>query len=336
MRVVLLVVAAVVAIFAGVAALRMSAPAPDAPGQVAAGTPGADMNLKTVDVLVARSEIPAGIEITASMVDKQPWPEHLLLPGFISGPEMDKAIVGKVSRSAFQSREPLLASKLASKDDAGFMAASLPAGMRAITIATDAINGVAGFIFPGDRIDILFTHSIPDQGSGSAGGAGAAAAQNLINSLTGGAGGASPAAGGSASVAEVLAVNIPVLAINTREEPSMLKSAGSLIPGTEQLIPGLGGGGSVAPSSLTLQVTQEQAEKIRLAERVGSLSVSLRPLMDRQDSESPAPITLPQLTQVSLGASASVPTSSGEVKVVRGGASSQPQAPAGLLNFGGR
>lgn len=277
MRFVLLFIAAAIAVFAGIAAMQLSTPTPETPAAVAAQTP-TTQNVSTVDVLVAREAIPAGTVITPAMFDKQPWPEHLVLEGFITSNSANANIVGKVTRSAFQAREPLLLSKLAATTDSGFLAASLPTGMRALTIATDAVYGVAGFVFPGDRVDILFTHNIP---------------QELKNAISDGAAPAEKLSSDRPGFAEVLITNVPVLAINLREGTTR-DDAGNIASSAAS------GGSSIAPSSLTLQVNDLQAEKIRLAEKVGNLSFALRSIHDRDAPSVVNPADLPSLTRATL------------------------------------
>jgi len=301
MRLLLLLVAAVVAVFAGVAALQLSTP-PTNPTATAAAT--SSQNVTTVDVLVAREPIPVGAVITPAMFDKQPWPENLVLEGFIvsSGPNAN--IVGKVTRSAFQAREPLIISKLSGGEESGFLAASLPAGSRAITIATDAVSGVAGFVFAGDRVDILFTHNIPQDLKSPQGDSATAQATS-----------------DKPSFAEVLASNIPVLAINIREAAGTPDSgaAGGGFAGAAT-----GALSSPVPSSMTLQVSDVQAEKIRLAEKVGTLSIALRSIEDRDNNAITQPADLLSLTQLDMDDAG--PQAEG-VKVIRGGNSGAAPAP---------
>ena len=314
MRVVLLIVAAVVAIFAGVAALQLASPPPAETPQTAEG--GTAPDVATVDVLVAKAGIPAGTQLTPAMIDRQPWPENLVLEGFIVGSSAEAAgVAGKITRAPLQPREPLLTSKLAGKEEAGFLAATLPPGMRAITIGTDAITGVAGFVYPGDRVDIVFTHSIPDKNSGNRPPAAGLAALGVGSS--------------SDSVAEVLAANIPVLAVNIRDTKagSSFSPAATLLGSASDALgaatgEGAGGSGN-SPSSLTIQVTDLQAERIRLAERVGNLSLALRSVQDRGDDKLPPPTGISSLTQVQ-----NAPTiqnvAPDEVRVIRGGMNAAP------------
>ena len=241
--------------------------------------------VRTVEILVARTAIAPGMVITAAMLDKQPWPEALVLDSFIVSGSPNADIVGKVAHASFQAREPLISSKLGSPSDAGFLAANLPAGMRAVTISTDAVSGVAGFVFAGDRVDILFTHNIPHQLKPSA----------------------DKTATDKPEYAEILAANVPVLAVNSREG---LKEDG----GTANPI------ASTAPNNMTLQVSDIQAEKIRLAEKNGTLSVALRSVNDRENPSVATPTDLPSLTQIHGQTDREEPTLQADtVMVIRGG-----------------
>src|SRR5208283_4074728 len=61
--------------------------------------------------------------------------------------------------------EPVTADKIVAPGDRGFFAAVLRTGMRAVSIAVDSTSGIAGFVFPGDQVDILLTHTLPAEDS---------------------------------------------------------------------------------------------------------------------------------------------------------------------------
>lgn len=224
---------AVVALVAAVIAFRYTdtpAPTTTVQGEVVSK----EINVKTADVLMARTNIPVGTIITSSMIEKQPWPENLIMDSFVTGDQGGQEIVGKVARSPLSAHEPFMKSKLANPNDPGFLAAALPTGMRAITIATDVVTGIAGFIFPGDRVDILYTHENLSDNSKSA---------------------------GKPDITEVLGSNIRVLAVNLREgDPNKPNP--------------------VSPANITLEVTDSMAQLVRLAEKNGTLSFSLRSIHD--------------------------------------------------------
>ncbi len=255
MRFVALLVAAIVAVVAGIFALQVSRKTQDVAVQkVAQQTPA----VTTVEVIVARQPIEVGTILEESMIDKQPWPSHLVLEGFITSDSKDANLVGRVARSAFQANEPITRNKVANPNDPSFLAANLPPGMRAITLATDAISGVAGYIFPGDRIDIVMTHNIPTDIRNRS--------QRVFRPSE------------KPDISEVLVADVRVLAVNVRQ------------PGGKEA-------SSSTPSSITVEVSEKDAQSIRLAEKVGALSLALRPL--KSDGEvAAAPVQLPSLTQV--------------------------------------
>ena len=61
--------------------------------------------------------------------------------------------------------EPILASKVSGEDGRAVLAANLPEGMRAVSIPLSAVNGVSGFVRPGDTVDIILTRKIPGDGA---------------------------------------------------------------------------------------------------------------------------------------------------------------------------
>src|SRR5207237_6916103 len=62
--------------------------------------------------------------------------------------------------------QPLTQGSLVKPGDRGFLAAALGPGMRAVTVPVSATTSVAGFVFPGDRIDLVLTSTVPGGGDG--------------------------------------------------------------------------------------------------------------------------------------------------------------------------
>lgn len=67
---------------------------------------------------------------------------------------------GAVVRSLLKAGEPLDKAKVVTPKEGGFMSAVLYPGMRAISVGVNVVSANAGFIFPGDRVDLLLTHEI--------------------------------------------------------------------------------------------------------------------------------------------------------------------------------
>ncbi len=115
----------------------------------------------TTDVLVAAADEAMGQVLQAADLRWQPWPESAVSPGFVTRKDKPDALettVGATVRSPFLAGEPIRAQKLV-RPESGFMAAILPAGMRAVAIVTDSrgTNSAGGFILPNDRVDVIRT-----------------------------------------------------------------------------------------------------------------------------------------------------------------------------------
>ena len=79
-----------------------------------------------------------------------------------------KALFGTVVRYPVTAGQPITRGSLVGPQDRGFLAAALGPGMRAITVPVNASTGVAGFVFPGDHVDIVLTQTVEGGGDGPA------------------------------------------------------------------------------------------------------------------------------------------------------------------------
>jgi len=142
----------------GVAALlagRSEPPPPPVQVQVPA-------KLDTVDVLVARSDIGVGHSLGGQDVQWQAWPASAMNAQYIrksDNPNAITSLAGSITRAPFGSGEPIREAKLIRANGSGYMAAIVQPGMRAIAIDISPESGVAGFILPNDRVDVLLTRS---------------------------------------------------------------------------------------------------------------------------------------------------------------------------------
>ncbi len=82
-----------------------------------------------------------------------------------SAPTDPSMLAGMVVRVAISAGQPLTKGSLVQPGDRGFLAAALGPGMRAISVQVDARTGVSGFIFPGDRVDVVLSQSVSTPGS---------------------------------------------------------------------------------------------------------------------------------------------------------------------------
>ncbi|HUG46515.1 MAG TPA: Flp pilus assembly protein CpaB [Sphingomicrobium sp.] len=190
-------------------------------------------------VLVAKKALTVGTIIDATSIGFETWPQNAVLPAhYLQGaPDTDAAsLLGTVVRYPVMAGQPLSRGALVGPQDRGFLAAALGPGMRAITVPVNAAAGVAGFVFPGDRVDLVLTQEVEGGGEGS-----------------------------SLKVSETIVRNIRVLATDQRitEKDEDGKTVVK------------------AFSNVTIEVTPRIAEKIAVAQSVGSLSLSLRSIADQ-------------------------------------------------------
>jgi pilus assembly protein CpaB len=116
--------------------------------------------LPTVDVLVAKSDIGLGQTVAPEDMQWQTWPASSASNTFIrrnERPEATTQIAGSIARSPFIAGEPIREPKLVKGNGSGFMAAILPAGMRAISTEISPETGAGGFILPNDRVDVILS-----------------------------------------------------------------------------------------------------------------------------------------------------------------------------------
>jgi pilus assembly protein CpaB len=112
-------------------------------------------------VLVAQRALPVGTIITADSMSFQQWPKDMVQDAYFLDGEADMSkLLGTVVRFPVTAGQPLTQGALVAPGDRGFLAAALGPGMRAVTITVSAQTGVAGFIFPGDHVDLMITQTV--------------------------------------------------------------------------------------------------------------------------------------------------------------------------------
>ncbi|VVS97925.1 Flp pilus assembly protein CpaB [Erythrobacter sp. EC-HK427] len=233
-KLILLVGALVIAIGTALAARSMFAGAATPEVEAAAPEP------EGPKVLVAKRNLPVGTIITADAMAYQLWPQELVQDAyFIDGESNMESLLGTVVRHPITAGEPVTQGSLVSPGDRGFLAAALGPGMRAVTIPVSARTGVAGFIFPGDRVDMVLTQTVAGEGG----------------------------AGAPLQTSETILTNLRVLATDQQAETTSDEEGRTVVR---------------AFSTVTLEVTPRIAEKIAVAQTIGTISLSLRSIADNQ------------------------------------------------------
>jgi len=228
-KLILLVVALFVAV--GTALMARSMFAGNATPTVAAAT----KEPEGPRVLVATRKLPIGTIITADALQFKLWPEEMVQDAyFVEGQADMNQLLGTVARFPVTAGQPVTQGALVKPGDRGFLAAALGPGMRAVTIPVSAKTAVAGFIFPGDRVDLLLTQTVGGMGEKPF------------------------------SATETVLRNLRILATDQRTDAKEVDGK-TVVTKT---------------SLVTIEATPRIAEKIAVAQKLGSLSLALRPLAD--------------------------------------------------------
>ena len=122
----------------------------------------------TDEVLVANTGLPAGLLVKRSHLRWQAWPKDAIAETYIV---RNRGVTiadfeGTVVRTGVASGEPVTDERVVKSGERGFLAAVLSPGQRAVSVPVTATTGIAGFIFPGDRVDLILTHAIDKRGDG--------------------------------------------------------------------------------------------------------------------------------------------------------------------------
>ncbi len=181
-----------------------------------------------VRVAVAGIAMEYGTPINEQNVRLVPWPEDSVPQGaFDSTKDLINTVEPRVVLRPIAVGEPILASKITGVGGRATISAILKKGMRAVAVRTSDVSGVAGFVVPGDSVDVLITRTPPAEGSGR-----------------------------DQQITDILLQNVRVIAVDQnasdgKSDPVVVKTA-------------------------TLEVDQIGAQKLALAQQVGSLSLALR------------------------------------------------------------
>lgn len=233
---------------------------------------------KETKILVADGSLTAGTILKPEHLRWQAWPEDGLLDVYVvhgRAAEAQKgtdreSLIGAVVRAGMVDGEPITDKRVVRPGDRGFLAAMLAEGHRALSVPVNAASGISGLIFPGDRVDVILSHSIREQGEGRS----------------------------DRKASETVLSDIRVLALDQRTDDVE--------------------GERVVAKTATLEVDPKEAEKLSLAQKLGDLSLSLRPIARDDAPEEPGKPTFTTDTEISRVMSAPRDKRGPTVVVVRG------------------
>jgi pilus assembly protein CpaB len=204
-----------------------------APGPVAIAAPS-----KT-QLLVAKRDLMVGERITPDSLGWQDWPDSgtTSVAFFVQSknPDAIKSFENGVVRQEMVGGEPVTDKKIVAVGAAtSSMAALLTPGMRATSVIITPESGVAGFVLPNDRVDIILTRELQVQANGQT---------------------------RAQTVASTILENVRVLAIDQSVAQAKDQKA-------------------IAGSTATVELTSVDVEKLRLADKLGDISLMLRGYAD--------------------------------------------------------
>ena len=118
----------------------------------------------TQTVVVAKQSLRFGTELNASMLDEVPWPAEALPAGAFT--KVSDVLGGgrRIVLAAIEPNEPVLALKITGPGQRATLSALVKTGMKAVTIRVNDVEGVGGFVLPGDHVDVALTRQL-DKGS---------------------------------------------------------------------------------------------------------------------------------------------------------------------------
>ena len=115
------------------------------------------------EILVAKEDLPAGTLLQPDQMRWQAWPDAGLAPTYlVKGKRKPEDMTGAVVRQGVTAGQPITDAVVVKPGESGFLAAVLKPDMRAISVSIDATTGASGFIFPGDRVDVILTQNIQE------------------------------------------------------------------------------------------------------------------------------------------------------------------------------
>lgn len=113
-----------------------------------------EVEVASVQAVVAARPIPVGTFVTKDHVKLVAWPARSPVPGSFGSID---AVVNRGAVAPIAENEPLTETKLAAAGSGAGLPPTIPEGMRAISVRTNDVIGVAGFVVPGTRVDVVVT-----------------------------------------------------------------------------------------------------------------------------------------------------------------------------------
>jgi pilus assembly protein CpaB len=206
-------------------------------------------------VLSAAHRIPAETLLQPADISWKEIGASDLRPGnLVRGQISEADFLGAMTTREFAEQDVLNASDLLKLSDRRFLAAVLKRGSRAISVSVDAAQSASGLLLPGNHVDVILTQNITDPSW----------------------------EGRRKIVAETFLRDIRVIAVDQSLNQQPKTPADSPILAEPRV-----------PKTVTLELTQKEAEMVFVALQLGSIQLSLRPLDGRSGTEGEGPASAP-------------------------------------------
>lgn len=129
---------------------------------------GSSASSSTRTVVVANQSLGFGAALTSETLREIPWPTSDALDGSFATIADVMRDGRRLALTNLQRNEPILASKVTAPNQRATLSTQIEDGMRAVSIRVDEVRGVAGFVLPGDRVDVILTRGEVGAQEGSA------------------------------------------------------------------------------------------------------------------------------------------------------------------------
>jgi pilus assembly protein CpaB len=118
--------------------------------------PGRTVSMPTRPVVVAAADLDVGAELGRDEIRVVDWPANAVPAAAISDPN---EVIGRGLILPVIQNEPILPMKLASKEAGAGLPPAITPGLRAVSVRVNEVIGVAGYVLPGTKVDVVATVS---------------------------------------------------------------------------------------------------------------------------------------------------------------------------------
>ena len=137
----------------------------------------AELRLRSIDtnpkavatrtVVVAATPLRFGTQLAAAALREVEWPEGAVPAGTFSSASELLANGKRIVLASIEPNEPILRQKITGPGQRATLSAVIQVGMKAVTIRVNDVEGVGGFVLPGDHVDVLMTRQGMEKGAGN-------------------------------------------------------------------------------------------------------------------------------------------------------------------------